>query len=301
MIDAITFLWTEALLRPMINALVFLYSILFNNMGLSIIVFTIFIRVLTTPLTIRQVKQMRSMSLLQPRLKSLRDKHKGDSRKMSQETMRIYKEAGVNPLGCLGPMVIQLPIWIALFQALIRILPTNPDTLVGLSTKFYAWVPLVHESIPLDPNFLWMNLAEPDPSKLIMPLLVGASTWAQQRMTTSPSTDPRQQQTNTMMLWMMPIMLGLLTMTFPSGLALYWTISNLVGIGTQYFIMGWGPLFGRRPESIDVNGDQPEQEDIENGKPAEPDSESEEHRRGDRSGHARTRRRSRRTRGRNSE
>ncbi len=300
MIDAITFLWTQGLLRPMINALVFLYSVLFSNMGLSIIAFTIFIRVLTTPLTIRQVKQMRSMSLLQPRLKALREKHKGDSKKMSQETMRIYKEAGVNPLGCLGPLVIQLPIWIALFQALIRILPTNPDTLVGLSTKFYVWMPLVHEAIPLDPNFLWMNLAEPDPTNLIMPLLVGASTWAQQRMTTSPSTDPRQAQTNTMMLWMMPIMLGLLSMTFPSGLALYWTISNLVGIGTQYFITGWDPLFGKKPVPIDVKEDQPEQEDIENGKPGKPDSESEEHRGGDRSGHARTRRRPRRDRGRNS-
>ena len=164
-----TDIWNEGILRPMINSLVFLYSVLFSNMGLSIIGFTIFIRLITTPLTLRQIRQMRSMTGLQPKLQQLRDKYKGDSKRLSQETMRMYREAGVNPIGCLGPMVIQFPIWIGLFQALVQTLPTNPDRLVNLSDKLYSWVPFVHEAVPLNSQFLWLNLAEPDPSNVIMP------------------------------------------------------------------------------------------------------------------------------------
>ena len=228
----------------MINSLVFLYTILFSNMGLSIIAFTIFVRLVTTPLTLRQVRQMKAMTSLQPKLQELREKHKNEPKKLSQETMRLYRQAGVNPLGCLGPLVIQFPIWIGLFQALIQTLPTNPDRLVSLSEKFYFWMPFVHEAVPLNSQFLWLNLAEPDPAKLVLPVLVGGSTFLQQKMTTVPATDPRQQSTNTMMLYMMPVMLGLLSMTFPSGLALYWVISNIVGIATQGFITGWEPLYG---------------------------------------------------------
>ena len=156
-----TDIWNQGILRPMINSLVFLYAVLFSNMGLSIIAFTIFIRLVTTPLTLRQIRQMRAMSGLQPKLQELREKYKDDKSKLSQETMRMYRQAGVNPLGCLGPMVIQFPIWIGLFQALVQTLPTNPDRLVALSDKLYSWVPFVHEAIPLNSDFLWLNLAEP--------------------------------------------------------------------------------------------------------------------------------------------
>ena len=304
--DAIQFLWNEGILRPMINSLVFLYSILFSNMGLSIIAFTIFVRLLTTPLTLRQVRQMKAMTSLQPKLQELREKHKDEPRKLSQETMRLYRQAGVNPIGCLGPLVIQFPIWIGLFQALIQTLPTNPDRLVSLSEKFYSWVPFVHEAVPLNSKFLWLNLAESDPTSLVMPLLVGGSTFLQQKMTTVPAADPRQQSTNTMMLYMMPIMLGLLSMTFPSGLALYWVVSNAVGIATQGFITGWGPLSGLfsflgkspalEPETVEV---QPEQEEkSEDGESTESGSVGEDRRRGHRGRSARARRRSRRGRGR---
>ena len=172
-----TDIWNQGILRPMINSLVFLYSVLFSNMGLSIIAFTIIIRILTTPLTLKQIRQMRAMSALQPRMQKIRDKFKGDSKRISQETMKMYREAGVNPIGCLGPLLIQFPIWIGLFQALVQTLPTNPDRLVALSEKLYSWVPYVHEAIPLNSQFLWLNLAEPDPTNIVMPILVGASTW----------------------------------------------------------------------------------------------------------------------------
>ena len=86
-----TDIWNQGILRPMINSLVFLYSVLFSNMGLSIISFTIIIRLITTPLTLRQVRQMRAMTALQPKMQKLRDKFKGDSKKLSQETMRMYR------------------------------------------------------------------------------------------------------------------------------------------------------------------------------------------------------------------
>lgn len=297
-------IWNQGILRPMINSLVFLYAVLFSNMGLSIIAFTIIIRVLTTPLTLRQIRQMRAMTALQPKMTKIREKYKGDNRKISQETMRMYREAGVNPIGCLGPLVIQFPIWIGLFQALVQTLPTNPDRLVALSDKMYSWMPFVHESIPLSSDFLWLNLAEPDPTNVIMPILVGASTWVQQKMTAMPSADPRQQSTQTMMLWLMPVMLGLLSMTFPSGLALYWVVSNIVGVFTQYPITGWEPLFRKSNAPIAADDEpeeaEPKEEQVEDGESGDQGSNGANRRRSNRSRNARTRRRSRRGRNRGS-
>ncbi len=300
-----TDIWNQGILRPMINSLVFLYSVLFSNMGLSIIAFTIIIRILTTPLTLKQIRQMRAMTALQPRMQKIRDKYKGDSKKISSETMKMYREAGVNPVGCLGPLLIQFPIWIGLFQALIQTLPTNPDRLVALSEKLYSWVPNVHEAIPLSSDFLWLNLAEPDPTNIVMPLLVGGSTWVQQKMTSMPSADPRQQSTQSMMLWMMPIMLGLLSMTFPSGLALYWVVSNVVGVFTQYPITGWEPLFRKSTPAVQEDDDkddekdsQPEEEATDDRGSTDKSNNGKNRRRSNRGRNARARRRARRGRSR---
>ena len=230
----------------MINSLALLYQLLFQNFGISIIVFTIVIRVLMIPLTIRQYHQMKKMQLIQPRMKALQEKYKDKSReakqKMSKETMALYKEIGVNPIGCLGPMFIQMPIWIGLYRAIIRTIPGTPEGLANLSTLLYGWNPGV-SSVPLDSMFFGINLADfvsaaPLPLNFFMPILVGVSMWVMQKMTTVPSTDPRQRQTNQMMLWMMPIMFGVFTFQFPSGLAIYILFSNIVGIVIQYFISG---------------------------------------------------------------
>ena len=239
-------LWTEIIMRPMINSLALLYQLLFQNFGLSIIVFTIVIRILMIPLTVRQYHQMKKMQLIQPRMKALQEKYKDKSReakqKMSKETMALYKEIGVNPIGCLGPMFIQMPIWIGLYRAIIRTIPGTPEGLANLSTLFYGWNPGI-SSVPLNSMFFGINLADfvsaaPLPMNFFMPILVGVSMWVMQKMTTVPSTDPRQRQTNQMMLWMMPIMFGVFTFQFPSGLAIYILFSNIVGIIIQYFISG---------------------------------------------------------------
>ena len=155
--------------------------------------------------------------------------------------MKLYKEQGVNPIGCLGPMFIQMPIWIGLYQAIIKTAPSTPESLVGLSTNLYSWMPMVKDVIPLDSSFLWLNLARPD-TLPVLPIMVGVSMFLMQKMTMMPAADDKQASTNKMMLWMMPLMFGFFSMQFPSGLALYWVISNIVGIVIQGFITGWDPL-----------------------------------------------------------
>ena len=225
----------------MINSLVMLYYIFFNSFGVSILVFTIMVRVVMFPLTVRQSRQLKSMNAIQPKVKEIQAKYAKDRQRITQETMRIYKENGVNPIGCLGPLVIQFPIWIGLYQAILQTLPAAPDRLIGLSGHLYSWLPQVHEVIPLNSAFLWWDLALPDRTP-VLPVLVGASMYLVQKMTAMPSADPRQASTNRMMLWMMPLMFGFFTMQFPSGLAIYWVVSNAVGVVIQGFVTGWEPI-----------------------------------------------------------
>ena len=225
----------------MINSLVMLYYIFFNSFGVSILVFTIMVRVVMFPLTVRQSRQLKSMNAIQPKVKEIQAKFAKDRQRITQETMRIYKENGVNPIGCLGPLVIQFPIWIGLYQAILQTLPAAPDRLIGLSGHLYSWLPQVHEVIPLNSSFLWWDLALPDRTP-VLPVLVGASMYLVQKMTAMPSADPRQASTNRMMLWMMPLMFGFFTMQFPSGLAIYWVVSNAVGVVIQGFVTGWEPI-----------------------------------------------------------
>ena len=245
--------WSTIIIQPMVNSLLLLYWVFFSNFGIAIIAFTMLVRLVMVPLTIKQSRQIKAMNGLQPLMKQLQEKYKNDRQRVSQETMKLYKEHGVNPLGCLGPMFIQFPIWIGLFQAIRQTVQNNPENLVELSGNLYSWLPQVHSIIPINSSFLWMDLALPDPSPFVMPILVGGSMFVMQKMTTMPSADERQASTNRMMLWMMPLMFGFFTLNFSSGLAVYWVVSNIIGVAIQGFITGWDPLksllaFGRRPD-----------------------------------------------------
>jgi len=168
-----------------------------------------------------------------------------DKVKLQQEMMKLYREAGVNPLGCLWPMLIQFPVWIALYQSIMKALATTPENLLDLAHHLYSWE-AVSQAIPLNSQFLWLDLGSQ--GDLLLAIIVGGTTWVQQKMTTAPSIDPRQQSTNNMMLLMMPFMFGLFTLMFPSGLPLFWAVSNVIGIITQYFFTGgWGYLKFRSP------------------------------------------------------
>ena len=308
--DAFFVIWTELIIRPMLNTLMVLYVISFNQMGIAIILFTIIVRGVTMPLTLKQIKQMRAMSVLQPRLREIQERYRNDRGRISQETMRMYREAGVNPIGCLGPLVVQMPILIGLFRVLIQTLFSSPDDLVGLSQKLYSWIPLfpIYSAAPLDSGFLGMDLGAP-PSSVSMvavPILVFVSTWVQQKLTITPSTDPRQQSNQTMMLWMMPVMIAFFSIQFPVGLSMYWIVSNVIGVGIQVLVTPRGelpplfPLFPK-PDAAPAAPAQSADDDPpkEMGDHGSTRHERPHRRRSNRVGAERARRRPRRGRGRN--
>ena len=137
-------IWNVIFIRPMVNSLILLYIVLGQSFGLSIISFTMIIRILMFPLSIRQTKQMKAMSVIQPKIKQIQERFKDDRQKISQETMALYKQQGVNPVGCLGPLIIQMPIFIGLYQALYITLPSNPENLTQLSDSIYGFIPLIN-------------------------------------------------------------------------------------------------------------------------------------------------------------
>ena len=243
----------------MLNTLVVLYVISFSQMGIAIILFTLLVRLITLPLTVKQVRQMRAMSGMQPKLREIQQRYARDRSRISRETMQAYKDAGVSPIGCLGPLVIQIPILLGLFRVLIQTLFSKPDDLVGLSEKLYSWLGFfpIYQAAPLNASFLGMDLAE-SPTQatvVIIPVLVFVSSWVQQKMTMTPAMDAKQQGNQTMMLWMMPLLIAVFSFSFPTGLAMYWIVSNVVGVGIQYFITGWQPLFPlfpKAPEAADI-------------------------------------------------
>ena len=226
------------LLRPILNFLVLLSGYLFGSFGLAIVVLTVIIRLLTLPLTTRQLHSARAMQEIQPKMKELQKKYAKDKQRLGEETMKLYKEEGVSPLGCAFPMLVQLPIWIGLYQAVIQGLGIAPENLLGLSKQLYSWAP-IQEQVPLNSHFLWLDLGSGD---IFMGILVAASMWILQKMSTLPSADPTQQSMSRMMLWMMPLMFGFFALTFPSGLSLYWVLTNLISIAIQYRVSGWGSL-----------------------------------------------------------
>jgi len=233
------FLWDLLFVNPIANALVILNNIFLSNFGVAIIIFTILMRLLTMPLTLRQIRSSRALSALQPKMQELQKKYK-DPKRRQEETMKLYREAGVNPLGCLLPMLVQFPIWIALYNALRITVGGTPESIVSLSQRLYPWS-YIEQAVPLENDFLWMDLGQPDTS-LILAFIVFASTYVQQRLATPPTTDPRTQSTNQMMLWMMPLMFAFFTLQVPSGLGVYWGMSNIIGVIMYYFAHGPEPI-----------------------------------------------------------
>jgi YidC/Oxa1 family membrane protein insertase len=153
--------------------------------------------------------------------------------------MKLYREMGVNPLGCFGSLIIQFPILAALYATFRLALGQSPEAVVSLAGRLYPWDYLT-SAIPLSEHFLWLNLGKPDP--FILPVLVAASTYVVQKVSTMPPTDEKQAAQASMMNMMMPLIFGWFTLTLPSGLGLYYVLSNLIQLGMQYFYVGGGPF-----------------------------------------------------------
>lgn len=236
-------LWDLIAMQPVTNVLIWLSHFLFDSFGLAIIALTIVVNLALYPMTQKQVKSTQAMQTMQPKLQELQKKYAKDKEKLAQEQMKLYKESGISPTGCLMPMLVQMPIWIALFYSIRTLIGDTPEAFVKLAELLYG-SQIVHTAMPLNSNFLWFNLAVPD-STMILPLLVGGSMWVQQKMSAVKSGNAQQQQQAQMMQWMMPMMFFLFSMQFPSGLALFWTVSTLIRIVLQYRTSGWG---GLRPQ-----------------------------------------------------
>jgi len=220
----------------MLNGLFWLYSVLGHNLGLGIIMFTVLVRVITFPINLQQLRSAKATQDVQPKLAELEKKYKGDKQKLGEEQMKLYKEAGINPLGCLLPTLIQFPVWIGLYQSIMNAAPDNPMQLLNLAK--HIW-PTFSHLVPVNANFLGLNLGRPFP---LLAILVVATQWALQKMTTPPATTPEQAAQNQSMELTMPMVFGFITMNLASGLGIYFIITNILGMGQQYFVTGWGSL-----------------------------------------------------------
>jgi len=184
--------------------------------GLAILLIALIVKVITTPLTVRQFKSMREMQAIQPLLSELQKKHKGDKEAMMREQMKLFKEHKINPLGGCLPLLVQMPFLIWVFYA-IR----------NYSAQFEGT------------HFLWMkSLAMPDQILLI---LYAVSLYFSQKLTTMPSADPQQQQMQRMMSLMMPVMLLLILKNASAAFILYWLAQNVLMTAHQYYIMKSSP------------------------------------------------------------
>ncbi len=256
-------LFNSLLVVPIINILVLIYNVLIFvhipfAFGFSIIVLTALMRLVLFPLTAQQLRSSKKMQDLNPHLALLREKHKGDAKMLQSETMKLYKQHGVNPIsGCL-PLLVQLPFIWALYSVLNKVVHLSSDTVLSQinSLIYFAPLKLTH---PWDPTFFALPLGK-SPSQLIttigilillVPVLTGILQFIQSKML-FPGT-PKQKGSEkkdesfaasfqSQSTYIFPAMIAILSYTFPIGLSLYWNTFTIFGIIQQYQIQGWGGL-----------------------------------------------------------
>ena len=196
---------------------------LFSSAGLGIIAFTIIVKTLMLPLTVKALRSSKAMQELQPKIKELQKKHGNDRQRISQETMALYQQYRVNPMaGCL-PMVIQIPIFLGLYNSIMHLSTSG----AGLWDEGFLWLP---------------SLAHPDPWHLL-PIIAGLFQFVQTQMmrpaNQPKSTDPQQAMMNSVMNFM-PLTVVFFGWNFASGPVLYWATQSIYSVVQQWFITGWG-------------------------------------------------------------
>lgn len=248
-------MWNTLIIYPFTNALLFLYTLVGNNFTLAIAIFTVIIRLVTIPLTLSSQRNQKRMTELQPKIKELQEKFKDQPEKLNAELAAI----GFGPSAMLGgclPMLIQFPVLIGLYQSITYAMAVTPLSLVDLYSAIYPFFPNFNNLIPVQSQFLWLNLALPDPF-YVLPVLVFATTWLSQKMVTPP-TQPGQENSQAAEMTrsmgiMMPVMFGFMSLSFASGLSIYFVVSNLATM-VQYGITDdnqrariWALLRGQKP------------------------------------------------------
>lgn len=204
---ALDYGWFHFLARPLMQVMLFLNDYL-GNWGLTIIMLTVLIKLLFFPLANKSYSSMNAMKKLQPEVTRLKELYKDDKQRMNEETMKLYQEKKVNPLGGCLPMVIQIPVFFALYKCLFLSIEMR-------HTPFFGWV---------------TDLSDKDPY-YILPVLMGASMFLQQKMNPAPA-DPTQAK----VMMLLPIIFTAMFLSFPSGLVLYWLVNNILSIAQQGYI-----------------------------------------------------------------
>lgn len=242
-------MWDLLIINPITNALLWLYAILGNNFILALTVFTIFTRILMLPLNLRQQRSMVKTQEMQPQIRAIQQKYKDNPQKMQEEFQKIGYNPAESLSGCL-PLLATMPILFGLFQVLRLVLGSTPQTLFELTQRVYPGIDLTN-LLPIDSSFLWLNLGQPDPL-YILPILVFVTMFLQTKFT-SPATnnknddkskggkggkdqqdDPTAAMTQSMQ-YTMPIMFGFFSLSFQSGLSIYFVLSNVIGIAQGFY------------------------------------------------------------------
>jgi YidC/Oxa1 family membrane protein insertase len=206
--NAIEYGWFTFAAKPLFSLLMWLHSIL-GNWGWAIIGLTAIIRMVLYPLTYKGMVSMQKMKDLAPKMKELKEKYKGDPQRLNAATMEMYKKHGANPLGGCLPMLLQIPVFFAIYRVLL-----NAVELQGA-----PWILWIHDLSRMDAYY-------------VLPILMGASMFLQQRMTPSNFTDPMQEK----VMKYLPVIFTFFFITFPSGLVLYWFVNNLFSIAQQFIV-----------------------------------------------------------------
>ena len=206
--NAIEYGWFTFAAKPLFALLSWLHGI-FGNWGWAIIALTFIIRAVLYPLTYKGMVSMQKMKQLAPKLKELKEKYGKDPQKLNAMTMEMYKKHGANPLGGCLPMLLQIPVFFALYRTLL-----NAVELQGA-----PWILWINDLSRMDPYY-------------VLPILMGASMFMQQRMTPNNFTDPMQEK----VFKYLPVIFTFFFVTFPSGLVLYWFTNNLFSIAQQYVV-----------------------------------------------------------------
>jgi len=262
-------MWDKIVIQPFVNVILLINSLV-NNFGISIILFTILIRLLTHPLKTKQIKATQAMQQLNndPRYKKIQEKYKDDKERLAQEQMKFYKELGINPMGSCLPTLIELPLILGLYQSVVRAMAATPFELFRLSQSIYPGLINPVKVLPLHNAFLWMDLGQPERLVIfgfgvpVLAILVVITTYLQTKLITPPSSGDGQAEmmTKSMNLYM-PFLMGFMAYSLASGLALYFLTSNVIGI-LQYSILGKADFSNIFPslkkDAPQVQGQKPE-------------------------------------------
>ena len=220
---AVNFGWTDVIAKPLLHLLRF-FNQYINNYGLSIILITFLIKILFWPLTHKSYKSMKDMKKLQPMMAKLREKYKNDKVQLNKEMMGLYKTYKINPMGGCLPMIIQIPVFFALFRILGSAIELR-------HAPFFLWINDLSAPDRLFSFPFQIPFMKPPYGIPVLTLLMGASMFLQQKMTPTPG-DPAQAK----IMMFLPVIFTFMFINFPSGLVLYWLVNNILSIGQQYRI-----------------------------------------------------------------